>query len=379
MIHHAEERCIGEFWRVGDGIIGILMSEQAPPITVADYEPLARQRMAATPAAWDYYAGGAGDERSLADNRAAWDRLRLRPRVMTDVSARDLSTTAFGVKLAHPIVVAPTAAHDLAHPDAERHTARGAANAGALFTLSTISSAPMEEVADAAPGAPRWFQLYAPPDRDASRALVERAAAAGYGAIVLTVDLPYPGNRERDLRSDFAVDLGAHLPRDQPVDPETGVVVLPTMDWEDLAWLRSVCPIPLLAKGILRADDAVRAIDAGCDGIWVSNHGGRQLDTAIAPADALPEIASAVGDRALLVVDGGVRRGIDVLKGIALDADLVAIGRPALWGLAVDGAAGVQRVLEILRDELSLAMALSGCRSIGDITPDLVVRPGRPG
>jgi 4-hydroxymandelate oxidase len=351
------------------------MSEQAPPITVSEYEPLARERMAATPAAWDYYAGGAGDERSLADNRESWGRLRLRPRMLVDVSERDLSTAAFGMPLPHPIVVAPTASHNLAHADAERHTARGAAAAGALFTLSTISHAPMEEVAAAAPGAPRWFQLYVPSDREACERLVGRAVAAGYSGIALTADLPYPGNRERDLRNDFAVDLGAHLPADQAVDPETGIVVMPTLDWDTVAWLRSVCPIPLLAKGILRADDALRAVDAGFDGIWVSNHGGRQLDTAIAPVDALPEISAAVGDRALLVVDGGVRRGIDVLKGLALGADLVAVGRPALWGLAVDGADGVQRVLEILRDELSLAMALSGCRSIGEITPDLVVRP----
>jgi len=351
------------------------MNDQATPITVAEYEALAGERMAATPAAWDYYAGGAGDELSLADSRTAWNRLRLRPRVMVDISRRDLSTAAFGVPLAHPIIVAPTAAHNLAHADAERLTAAGATAAGALFTLSTISSAPMEEIAVAAPGAPRWFQLYAPDDRDACRALVERAAAAGYGALVLTVDLPYPGNRERDRRNDFAVDLGVHLPADQPVDPETGVVIVPTMDWDELAWLRSICTIPLVVKGILRADDAARAVEAGCDGVWISNHGGRQLDTAIAPVDALPEIAAAVGDRALLVVDGGVRRGIDVLKGLALGADLVAVGRPALWGLAVDGAAGVQRILEILRDELSLAMALAGCRSIGEITRDLVARP----
>ena len=350
------------------------MHENATPITVAEFEPLAQQRMAATSAAWDYYAGGAGDELSLADNRAAWDRLRLLPRMLVDVSMLDLSTAAFGVALRHPIIVAPTAAHNLAHADAERHTARGAAATGALFTLSTISSAPMEEVAASAPNGPRWFQLYAPSDREACRALVERAATAGYGAIVLTVDLPYPGNRERDLRNDFAVGLGAHLPPDQPVDPETGIVVVPSMDWDELGWLRSVCPIPLVVKGILRADDASRAVEAGCDGIWVSNHGGRQLDTAIAPVDALPAIAAAVGDAALLVVDGGVRRGIDVMKGIAIGADLVAVGRPALWGLAVDGAGGVQRVLEILRDELRLAMALAGCRSIGEITPDLVVR-----
>ena len=347
------------------------MTDADRPITVAEYEPLARATM--DRGAWDYYAGGAGDERSLRAARDAWDRLRLRPRILVDVASRDLSTTAFGRSLAHPVIVAPMAAHDLAHPDAERATARGAAAAGALFTLSTISSVPMEEVAAAAPEAPKWFQLYAPADRSACQALVERAAAAGYEAVAVTVDLPLPGNRERDRRNGFALHLGVHLPPDQATD-EGGIIELPTFTWDDLAWLRSVCPIPLVAKGVLRADDAVRAVDAGCDGIWVSNHGGRQLDTSVAGVDALPEIAAAVGDRALLVVDGGVQRGIDVLKGLALGADLVAVGRPVLWGLAVDGSDGVQHVLELVRDELSLAMALAGCRSIEEITPDLVAR-----
>lgn len=345
------------------------MSDAERPITVLDYEPLARSLV--EPGAWDYYAGGAGDEVSLADARAAWDRVRLRPRVLVDVSARDLATAAFGQQLAHPVIVAPMAAHDLAHPEAERATARGASDAGALMTLSTISAVPMEEVAATAPDAPRWFQLYAPADRDACRALVERAVAAGYTAVAVTVDLPLPGNRERDRRSGFVLHMGAHMPEDQPTD-EHGIIELPTFGWDDLEWLRSVCPVPLVAKGILRADDATRAVEAGCDGIWVSNHGGRQLDTAIAGVDALPEVAAAVGDRALLVVDGGVRRGIDVLKGLALGADLVAVGRPVLWGLAVDGADGVRHVLEIVRDELSLAMALAGARSIAEIRPDLV-------
>jgi 4-hydroxymandelate oxidase len=346
------------------------MTDHRAPITVAELEPIARAAM--DPAAWDYYAGGAGDERTLADNHAAWDRLRLRPRVLVDVSRIDLTTSAFGQELPHPIVVAPMAAHDLAHPDGELGTARGAAAAGALMTLSTISSRAMEDVAAAAPGAPRWFQLYAPSDRGACAALLQRAEAAGYGAVAVTVDLPLPGNRDRDLRSGFEVELGVHMPPDQPVDPRTGVVILPTMDWDDLAWLRSACPMPLVAKGVLRADDAARAVDAGCDGVWVSNHGGRQLDTSIATADALPEIAEAVGGRALVVVDGGVRRGIDALKALALGADLVAVGRPVLWGLASGGDGGVSRVLEILRDELTLAMALSGCRRIDEITRDLV-------
>lgn len=345
------------------------MTDEHSPITVADFEALARERV--EPGAWDYYAGGAGDEHTLRDNRESWNALRIRPRVLVDVADRDLSTTALGPSLPHPIILAPTAAHQLAHPNAERATARGAAAAGALMTLSTISSLPMEEVAAAAPGAPRWFQLYAPEDRDACRALVDRAVASGYGAIVVTVDLPVPGNRERDLRNRFEVILGAHLPPDEPTG-ESGLVLLPTMDWDQLDWLRSICPIPLLAKGILRADDAVRAVETGCDGIWVSNHGGRQLDTAITSAEALPEIAAAVGDRALVVADGGVRRGIDVLKALALGADLVAVGRPILWGLAVDGADGVQRLLEILREELSRSMAMAGCRSLAEVTPDLI-------
>jgi 4-hydroxymandelate oxidase len=347
------------------------MTDALRPITVAEYEEPASRIV--DEAAWDYYMGGAGDERTLAANRESWHQLALRPRVLVDVRTRDLRTRAFGTELEHPVIVAPMAAHDLAHAEAERGTAKGAAEAGALFTLSTISSVSLEEVADAAPGAPRWFQLYAPDDRGACRELIDRAVAAGYGAIAVTVDLPQPGNRERDLRNAFALHRGVHLPASQPVS-ETGIVELPTMTWDDLAWLRSVCPVPLVAKCVLRADDGLRAVDTGCDGIWISNHGGRQLDTAIPGAEALPEIATAVDGRALVVVDGGVRRGIDVLKAVALGADLVAIGRPVLWGLAVDGAAGVCRVLEIVRDELSLAMALAGCRSITEITEDLVVR-----
>jgi 4-hydroxymandelate oxidase len=345
------------------------MTDAIPPITVADYEAPAAEIIAR--GAWDYYAGGAGDERSLADNLAAWRRIRFRPRVLVDVADRDLRLTALGVDLPHPVIVAPMAAHDLAHPDAERATARGAAAAGALLTLSTISSVALEDVAAAAPDAPRWFQLYAPTDRPACQALVERAVAAGFAAVAVTVDLPLPGNRERDTRNAFRLHMGAHLPEDQPVN-EAGIIVLPTMTWDDLAWLRSICPVPLVAKGILRADDAVRAVDAGCDGIWVSNHGGRQLDGAVAGVDALPEIVAAVGDRAVIVVDGGVRRGVDVLAALALGADLVAVGRPVLWGLAVDGAAGVQRILEIVRDELSLAMALAGCRTLADVSSDLI-------
>jgi 4-hydroxymandelate oxidase len=345
------------------------MTDPNVPLTLADYETAAAARVER--AAWDYYAGGAGDELTLAGNRSAWDGLRLQPRVLVDVSRRDLSVTALGTPLEHPIIVAPTAAHGFAHPDAERGSARGASAAGALYTLSTISTVPMEIVAAAAPGAPRWFQLYAPADREACRGLVDRAVASGYAAVVVTVDLPLPGNRERDLRNGFTVPLGVHLPPEQPTG-ETGLVVLPTWSWEDLDWLRSICPIPLLVKGVLRADDAARAVDAGCDGVWVSNHGGRQLDTSVTTAEALPAIAAVVDGRALVVADGGIRRGIDVLKALALGADLVAVGRPVIWGLAVDGADGVARILGILREELSLAMALAGCRTVDEIDSDLV-------
>jgi 4-hydroxymandelate oxidase len=344
---------------------------ESVPINLADFEPLAEARV--DPSAWGYLAGGSDDEVTLRDNVEAFRRLRLRPRVLVDVSVLDPATEAFGVSLPHPFIVAPMAAHDLAHTDAEAATARGSARSRTLFTLSTISSVPMEEVAAAARDGPRWFQLYASTDRDVTRGLVERAAAAGFGALVVTVDLPYAGNRERDVRSSFRAPLGVHLPAEQPVD-ERGLVITSTFEWEWLRWLRSITPIPLVAKGILRADDALRAVEAGCDGIWVSNHGGRQLDTAVAGIDALPEVAEAVGRRALLIVDGGVRRGTDVIKGLALGADLVAVGRPVLWGLAVDGEAGVDRILAILRRELELAMALCGARTVAELTPDLVAR-----
>jgi len=343
------------------------------PINVADFEPIARARM--EPAAWDYYAGGADDERTLADNLAAFHHLRLRPRMLVDVTRRSLATTAMGTELAMPIIVAPTAARHLADPDGDLAVARGAGVVGALATLSTISDRPLEEVAGAAPDAPRWFQLYASSEETVTLRLLERAASAGYGAVVVTVDLPYAGNRERDVRSGFVVPLGVHLPEEQPVD-EHGLIIAPTFDWDWLAWLRSACPVPLLAKGILRADDALRALDAGCAGVWVSNHGGRQLDGTVTAVDAMPEIIAAVGERGLVVADGGVRRGTDALMLLALGADLVAVGRPILWGLAAHGASGVQRVLEILRDELSLSMALAGCRSVAEITPDLVQRVG---
>jgi len=351
------------------------------PVNVDEFEPVARERLSQM--TYDFYAGGAEDEITLRENREAFRRRFLRYRVLVDVSERDTSTTLLGQELPFPVILAPTAMHKLAHPDGEAATAQAAASLGVLMTLSSVSTVTLEDVAGAAPRAPRWFQLYCYTERAVTEMLVKRAYAAGYTALVVTVDVPYLGRRERDFRNAFVLPDGIRLANFDPipVSPGEGESVLsqfvatlqtPTLSWDDLAWLRSLSPMPILLKGIVRADDAQRAVDLGVEGIWVSNHGGRQLDGAVATADVLPEIVSAVGGRAEIVVDGGVRRGTDVLKALAMGADAVAVGRPQLWGLAADGQNGVRRVLEMLRDELTLAMALCGCRDRSEITSDLL-------
>jgi 4-hydroxymandelate oxidase len=338
----------------------------------------ARAREVLPRAVFDYIAGGACDELSLGDARAAFDRIRFRPRVLVDVSQRRLETTLQGHRLRAPIIVAPTAMHVLAHKDGELATARAAARFGTIMVLSTLSSTPVEDVVTAAPGAV-WFQLYVHRDRALAADLVARVEAAGCGALVLTVDAPVIGRRERDvggvplpagfrapnLRADVAVDASdLHRYFAQMIDP--------SLDWDDLAWLRSCTKLPLWIKGVLRADDAARAIDAGVAGIVVSNHGGRQLDGAIATIDALPEIAAVVADRVPLLLDGGVRRGTDVVKALARGAAAVLVGRPTLWGLALGGSQGVEAVLERLTHELDVAMALCGCPELAAIGPDLL-------
>ena len=354
----------------------------ATPVNVEEFEAVARERLSQM--AYDYYAGGAEDEITLRGNRDAFRRTLLRYRVLVDVSERDTSTTVLGQTLPFPVILAPTSMHKLAHPEGELETARGASSLGALMTLSSISTFTMEEVAGAiAPGSPRWFQLYCYSDRAVTEMLVKRAYAAGYTALAVTVDVPLLGRRERDFRNTFTLPEGVRFanfemptgsPGEQGSALSTWVATLqtPTLNWDDLTWLRSLAPMPMILKGIVRADDARRAVDLGVEGIWVSNHGGRQLDTSIPSLDALPAVAEAVRGQAAIILDGGVRRGTDVLKAIALGADAVAVGRPQLWGLAADGSNGVRRVLEMLRDEFSLAMALAGCRSIAEITPDLV-------
>ena len=342
-------------------------------VRLAEFEAIARERMA--PAAFDYVAGGAGDEESLADNEASWRRYRIRPRVLVDVSAIDLTTTLLGAPVAMPLAVAPMASHGLAHPDAERATARAAAAAGVPFTLSTMSSHSLEEVAAAAPDGVRWFQLYVQEDRGFARLLVERAEASGYRAIVLTVDLPVLGNRERDRRHGFVLDVPLGNFDGRP-DPEVvgrpqhgalGGIRHASLAWDELATIRSWTSLPIVLKGILTAEDARLGVEHGAAAIVVSNHGARQLDRVVAPADALEEVVAAVAGRAEVWVDGGVRRGIDVLIARALGADAVLIGRPFLWALATAGETGVTRALELLADECRVALALTGAPDLARI------------
>jgi isopentenyl diphosphate isomerase/L-lactate dehydrogenase-like FMN-dependent dehydrogenase len=350
------------------------------PINLFDYEALAEQRMAHIPWAWDYYQGGSEDEVTLRANRAAFERLRLRPRMLVDVSACDLRTSVLGIPVSMPVLVAPTAGHGLAHPEAECATARAAQQADTLMAVGTDSTRSLEEIAQAGQG-PRWFQLYIESRRQAIQ-LVRRAEAADYRAVVLTVDAPRRGHRERDIRNDIGAQLAAFYPAvgsgnvspltESESSQQEEPALAGTLTWDVLPWLRSITSLPILVKGILTAEDARRALDYGAAGIIVSNHGGRQLDSAVATIEALPEVVEAVAGHCEVYVDGGVRRGTDVLKALALGARAVLIGRPILWGLAVNGEQGVHHVLQLLRAEVELAMALSGCPTLGSITRSLV-------
>ena len=357
-------------------------------VSIDDFERHARQTL--DPMAYDYYAGGAGDEWTLRENREAFRRWTLRPRVLRDVSQIDLSTTALGTPVSMPVVIAPTAFQRMADPEGEVATARAAAGAGTIMTLSTIASASIEEVAEAAPEAPRWFQLYVYKDREVTRELVRRAEAQGYKALVLTVDTPVLGLRDRDQRNRFVLPEGVELANLAGLGagvklPSTGGSGLfawvaqlqdASVTWEDVAWLREISPLPVVLKGVLTAEDAQLAAQAGVAGIVVSNHGGRQLDGSPATIEALPEVVEAAGDLEVWM-DGGVRRGADVLVAMALGARGVLLGRPVLWGLAAGGQGGVERVLEIIRDDLRVAMQIAGCRGVAEVTSDLVRRVER--
>ena len=329
-------------------------------ICVADYEHAARERIDA--AAWAYIQSGAADEITLRANVDAWHRLRIVPRHLRNVPAVYTRCTLLGHELAHPILLAPIACHGLVHPDAELATARGARAAGAGMVLSSYATKPVEDVAREAPPL-FWFQLYVQ-DRDATTAVIQRAAAAGCSAIVVTIDTPVSGARDRQARAGF--EFPADLPH------ITGIPAAQhPLTWQDLAWIREAAQLPVILKGVLHPEDAELAVDAGADAIIVSNHGGRNLDTAPATLDALPRVVDRVAGRIPLLVDGGIRRGTDVLKALAYGADAVLIGRPYIHGLAVDGAAGVQAVIDILRRELELAMMLCGCASAADLDRSL--------
>jgi 4-hydroxymandelate oxidase len=341
-----------------------------PLISLVDLEAIAEEHL--DPAAFAYYAGGAADEVTLRDNPAAWSRHRLRPRVLVDVSTVDASTTVLGTPVAMPVGVAPTALHGLAREEAELATARAAARAGVLFCLSSLASRPMEDLAEV--DGPRWYQLYAHSDRGITADLVARAAASGFRAIALTVDLPVFGRRERELRSGFAQPSAdgygnfARYARDGDVAAVTAGLHTSLLTWADLASLRDVSELPLVVKGVLTAEDARLAIEHGVAGVWVSNHGGRQLDRTPASADVLEEVAQAVGGAAEVYVDGGVRRGSDVLAARALGATAAFAGRPFLYALAAGGEEGVAEALGVLRAELENAMALLGTATIAEVT-----------
>ena len=351
----------------------------ATPLNVGDYERLAQERL--DPASFEYFAGGADDEWTLRENVAAFGRWHLRPRTLVDVETISAGTTVLGTAVALPLLVAPTAFQRLAHPEGELAVARATATAGTIFCQSTLSSVRPADVAAAAPESVRWFQLYWSADRDFTEALLAEVAAALFAAVVLTVDLPVSGRRERDLRNAFALPPDLPLPNvspelERPFNAGAGLgpIVDRTLTWRDLDWLRAHCPLPLVVKGVLTADDARLAVDHGAQAVIVSNHGGRQLDGVAASLDVLPEVVEAVGSRVEVLVDGGIRRGTDVLKALALGARAALAGRPVLWGLAAAGESGAAHVLELLRAEVELGLALLGCRSPGDVRREHVAR-----
>ena len=358
------------------------MPSSAPEhLTLGDFARAARRVLPRM--VWDYYRSGADGEVTLRANLRAFRRRALLPRVLVDVSKVAAEVELLGARLPHPILVAPTAYQKLAHPEGERAMARGAADAGALLVVSTLATTSLEEVAAASAG-PKWFQLYPHRDRGVTRALVERAHAAGYQALMLTVDTPVLGRRLADVRNAFALPEGLAMENLRGATGEAKDAVGSalahhvatrhdaSLGWRDLEWLAGLTPLPLVLKGVLRPDDAARATASGVAALVVSNHGGRQLDGVPASLDALPPVLDAVAGRCPVLMDGGVRWGTDVLKALALGARAVLVGRPALWGLAVGGSDGVARVLASLRDELVLAMTLAGCPDLAAATADLV-------
>ena len=361
------------------------VSEQIEAINLLDLEMKSRELLPQT--AYDYFASGANDEITLRENCVAYGRITLLPRMLVDVSERHMGTTALGEPVSMPVLIAPTAFQGLAHPEGEVATVKAAGAAKTLMTLSTGSTFSIEEVKAVATG-PVWFQLYVFKDRAISASLVKRAEVAGCKAVVFTVDAPLRGRRERDVRNQFKLPDDLSVKNLRPAGlqefpdgtagsglaPYIASLFDPALTWKDIEWLAGITKLPVLVKGILRSDDALLAVKHGASGVIVSNHGARQLDTTPATISILPEIVDAVGGKVEVYVDGGIRRGTDVLKAIACGARAVFIGRPVLWGLASGAEAGVRYVLEMVRQEFDLAMALSGCPTLSSITRDLIRR-----
>ncbi|XP_073132622.1 glycolate oxidase 1-like isoform X2 [Henckelia pumila] len=353
---------------------------------VTEYEALAREKLPKM--VYDYYASGAEDQWTLKENRNAFSKIMFRPRILMDVSKIDTATSVLGFKISSPIMIAPTAMQKMAHPEGELATARAASSAGTVMTLSSWATSSIEEVASTGPGI-RFFQLYVTKDRNIVTHLVKRAENAGYKAIALTVDTPRLGRREADIKNRFALPYNLTLKNyeklnlatiDKTNDSGLASYVANQIDrslsWKDVKWLQTITNLPILVKGVITAEDAALAIQAGAAGIIVSNHGARQLDYVPATIMALEEVARAAQGRVPVFLDGGIRRGTDVFKALALGASGVFIGRPVLFSLAVDGESGVRKVLQMLRDEFELTMALSGCRSIKEITRSHIQVPG---
>jgi isopentenyl diphosphate isomerase/L-lactate dehydrogenase-like FMN-dependent dehydrogenase len=341
-------------------------------LTLDDAERLAESVVA--PDAWGYIAGGAGDERTLRWNREAFSRYRLRPRVLVDVSAVSTEATVLGTSVSMPVLVAPMAFQSIAHEEGEVAMARGAAAARTVMCLSTVATSTPADVAAAAPDAPRWLQIYVFRDREVSDEVIAQALDAGFSALVLTADLPVYGIRHREARAGFGVPeesvpaIAAARAKRAGEEHHALGLLESGLEWDYVTELRERWNVPVVVKGLVTAEDATLACDHGASAVVVSNHGGRQLDGAVASLDALPEVVEAVGNRAEVYLDGGVRRGADVVMALALGARAVLVGRPAMYGLAFGGSRGVEQVLEILREETENALALLGCRSPEEVT-----------
>jgi isopentenyl diphosphate isomerase/L-lactate dehydrogenase-like FMN-dependent dehydrogenase len=351
------------------------MTTDATPINLFEFEDVARARL--PKAEYDYIAGGATDEISVDRNRRAFASWALRPRVLRDVSVLDLSTAVLGTKVKLPVLIAPCGGHKRAHPDGEIATYRAAAACGTVLTVSANSNTSFEDLAKAASGH-LWIQMYPFRDKQLNQEWLDRAKGAGYKAVVVTLDSQWPPKRERNIRNNYRRTRGVNYPKSGAETPRpagrAGEGSDPAATWKDLEWIKSASDLPVVAKGIMTGEDVELCIDAGADGVIVSNHGGRHLDNTLATIEVLSEAVAAAKGKIEIYLDGGIRRGADVVKAIALGAKAVFIGRPLFWGLAVDGEKGVIRVLEILREEIEITMAKCGRPTVGDIDPSVVVK-----